>query len=71
MRRRLQGPGHDARQLDPFALQRQPCTGDARDVEQVVDEANHVPDLALDDLAFAFETGTPQVHQLKGRENRR
>ena len=45
---------------------------DARDVEQVVDQARQVPHLALDDRALAFAgVDAAQAHQLQRGQDRR
>ena len=43
---------HDVGQPHALALQLHLAAGDARDVQQIVHQADHVPHLALDDLAL-------------------
>ena len=45
------GPGEDVPEEHPFLADAEAARGDAADVEQVVDEAHHVIDLARDDAA--------------------
>ncbi len=56
--------GHHRGQLHRLAAKLHPAARDARDVEQIVDQADQVVDLALDDLALALAADTAQLHQL-------
>ena len=51
----LDGGFHHGRQTHRFDVEPQLAAGDAGDVEQVVDEADELTDLSLDDLPGLFE----------------
>ena len=56
--RRLDRPGDDRADEHRLALQRDHAAGDARHVQQVVDQVDQVLDLALDDVAGARRAAT-------------
>ena len=61
-------------QSNIVALERDLSPGNARDIEQIVDEPHHVIDLPLDDVARALVLRVRQpvnLHQLHGRPDGR
>ena len=66
--RRLERTVHHAVQRHPLAAQRDLAAGDARHVEQVVDEAGHLAHLALDHVARPARVGVARVAQAQDLE---
>ena len=65
----LDGRLHDARQADRFDVEAQLAARHARHVEQIVDEADELADLPLDDLPGLVERRRivgPEPHDLEG-----
>ncbi len=70
--RHLDGAGHQIGYLHRLLFQLHLALGDAGHVEEIVDQAHHVPDLSIDHFAFALDGVRPaQAHQLKGSEDGR
>ena len=73
-RDRLDGLGHRPRQVERGTPQLDLALSDARQIEQVVHEADHLLDLALDDVAGLADAGVRRPEQLQdfyGIEDRR
>ena len=49
--------GHDRRDVDGLFLKPDLAAGDSRDLEQVVDQLSHLPDLVVDDVAGPAQVG--------------
>ena len=69
---RFHGRRHDVRDLDQLPAKIDLPSGNARDVQQVVHEADQMPNLPIDDRALLRGAAVAaKRHQLKGGENRR
>ena len=70
--RLLEGAHGNVAQVDSLSVQLDLAGGDARDIEQVVDESRQVPDLALDDVPLRRgDSALPARHQLERGDDRR
>ena len=70
----LDGVADDSYQIDALQAQLHPVVGDASDVEQVVHEPGHQPDLPLDHVRDAVDDRIPLAaafHQRDGVADRR
>jgi hypothetical protein len=68
----LDGFRHQFRNVDQLLLEFDLASGNPGHVEEVVDQACQVTDLALDDRALPFQsTPATELHQLQGGQNRR
>ena len=66
-RRHLDRARNGVDEIESFAPQIDGASLEARDVQQVVDEPGHVPDLPLQNLALPRRiVGAAQLHQVKG-----